>query len=220
MMRFFRKPKPVSSMRASLPRSEVIRRSRIAILDDEMPEVLPDLKNHGLSVDHISSTDDPNFGRLSEAFYDLLLLDYGGIGARFGQDEGLDVLRYLKRVNPSLRILAFTARTFDASKADFFRLCDGVVKKDAGIREALEQIEFNLCQIMTPAYQFSALTQTLGLTEEQQDELEEIVSKAVKKPLLQPKAIAAAKRFGKAGSEKLLEALVTKIVELGVAAAI
>jgi CheY-like chemotaxis protein len=205
-------------MRASLPRPEVIRRSRIAILDDETPEVLGDLKNHGLSIDYFNSTDDPNFSRLSEAFYDLLLLDYAGIGARFGQDEGLDVLRYLKRVNPSLRVLAFTARTFDASKADFFRLCDGVVKKDAGIRESLEQIEFNLGQIMTPAYQFSALTQTLGLTEEQQAELEEIVSKAVKKPMLQSKAVAAAKRLGKAGSEKLLEALVTKIVELGVAA--
>lgn len=205
-------------MQASLPRSEVIRRSRTAILDDETPEVLPDLRSHGLSIDYFSSTDEPNFNRLSEAFYDLLLLDYGGIGARFGPDEGLDVLRYLKRVNPSLRILAFTARTFDASKADFFRLCDGVIKKDAGIREALEQIEFNLCQIMTPAHQFNALSRTLGLDDGQREELEAVISKAVKKPALQGQAIAAAKRLGNAGSEKLLEALVTKIIELGVAA--
>jgi len=108
-----------------------------------------------------------SFHNLVDAFYDLLLLDYGGIGPRFGNDEGLDVLRYLKRVNPSLRILAFTARTFDASKADFFRICDGVVKKDAGIRETLEQIELHLSEVLTPAYQFSALAQAIGVTSEQ-----------------------------------------------------
>ena len=155
---WFRKAVSVADMKEALPRAEILRRGRIAVLDDETPEMLTDLRNHGLSINHVRSTDDAQFQALADGVYDLLLLDYGGVGPRFGVDEGLDVLRYLKRVNPALRILAFTARTFDLSKADFFRLCDGVVKKDAGIRETLEELEVHLPEVLTPAYQLSALS--------------------------------------------------------------
>jgi CheY-like chemotaxis protein len=200
----------------ALPRAEILRRGRIAVLDDETPEMLQDLRDHGLSVSHLASTEDPQFQSVADGFYDLLLLDYGGIGPRFGHDEGLDVLRYLKRVNPSLRILAFTARTFDASKADFFRICDGVVKKDAGIRETLEQIEFHLSEVLTPAYQFNALVRALGISAEQKQELEKALSGAIGGDGNRDKVIATAKKFGKGASEKVLEAVITKAIELGV----
>src|SRR5438045_126277 len=104
-MDFFRKKPLIGTMNRALPRSEVLRRGRIAILDDEEPEMLQDLLKQGLSVTHLSSTEEPQFHALVDGAYDLLLLDYGGIGLRFGQDQGLDVLRHLKRINPSLRIL-------------------------------------------------------------------------------------------------------------------
>jgi hypothetical protein len=42
----------IAAMSEALPRQEVLRRGRIAILDDEIPEMLPDLSGHGLSVTH------------------------------------------------------------------------------------------------------------------------------------------------------------------------
>jgi len=215
-MQFFRKKSSIGAMNKALPRSEVLRRGRIAILDDEGPEMLQDLLKQGLAVTHLSSTEDPQFHALAEGAYDLLLLDYGGIGLRFGQDQGLDVLKHLKRINPSLRILAFTARTFDASKADFFRLCDGVIKKDAGIRETLEQVEIHLSEVLTPAYQLEALAKAVGATETEKAELEKILSKAVDGRDGKA-ATAAVKRYAKSCSEKVVEALVMKAIELGVA---
>lgn len=203
-------------MNKPFPRSEIIRRGRLAILDDEEPEMLQDLRKQGLSVSHLPSTDDPQFHALMEGSYDLLLLDYGGIGLRFGQDQGLDVLRHLKRINPSLRILAFTARTFDASKADFFRLCDGVIKKDAGIRETLEQIELHLSDVLTPAYQLDALADAVGATEEQKMKLEKTLSRALDGKDSKA-ATLLAKRLAKGCSEKVVEAIVMKAIELGVA---
>jgi DNA-binding NarL/FixJ family response regulator len=217
-MAWFSKRQAISAMTAVLPRAEILRRGRIAVLDDEPPEMLQDLRDQGLSVDHLASTADPRFNRLAEAFYDLLLLDYGGIGGKFGEDEGLDVLKYLKRVNPGFRVVAFTARTFDASKGDFFRLCDGIIKKDAGIRETLEQVEFHLGTVLTPAHQFQALTSALGATADQQAQLEKLLSRAIAGGTGRDKVIAAAKKFGLAGSEKLLETLVTKAIELGAVA--
>ena len=72
-------------MKGSLPRTELLRRGRIAVLDDEAPEMLKDLRDRGLTIGHLTSTGDPQFQDLANGFYDLLLLDYGGIGRRFGQ---------------------------------------------------------------------------------------------------------------------------------------
>lgn len=162
-------------------RSELLRRGRIALLDDAAPEMLADLQRHGLAIDHLPSTDDPRFGKLEEGFYDLLLLDYGGVGARFGPDEGLDVLRHLSRVSPALRILAFTSLTFDASKADFFRNVSEVVRKDAGIASTLETIERHLGQVLTPAFQFESLIKVLDLqpVDARVRKVEKLIAKSV-----------------------------------------
>ncbi|NOK07688.1 hypothetical protein [Corallococcus exercitus] len=164
MLKWFSGKKPsLEQMTAELPRAEVLRRGRVVILDDEAPEMIADIRRQGVAVDHWTSTADPSFGRLESGFYDILLLDYGGIGRNFGQDEGLDVLRHLKRVNPALKILAFSSRTFDASKSDFFRLSDGVIRKDAGIREMMEQLETHLARALTPATYHKAICTTLGI---------------------------------------------------------
>ena len=215
---WFSNTKPtVEQMTDALPRAEVLRWARVAVLDDEAPEMLQDLQGQGLAITHVRSTEDPQFQSVADGGYDLLLLDYGGIGPRFGPDEGLDVLRYLKRVNPALRILAFTGRTFDASKADFFRLCDGVVKKDAGIRETMELLESHLSEVLTPYYQFESLTSALGLNVEQRRELEKTLSKAIRENSGKDRAISVVRRFAKRGSAKVFEALVIKAIELGVA---
>jgi DNA-binding response OmpR family regulator len=217
-MWFTSKRTSIERLTEPLPRAEVLRRARVAVLDDETPEMLQDLRAQGLAITHVRSTEDQQFQAVADGTYDLLLLDYGGIGPRFGPDEGLDVLRYLKRVNPGLRILAFTGRTFDASKADFFRLCDAVVKKDAGIRETLELLESHLSEVLTSNYQFVTLCNVLGLTADQRDQLEKELSKAVSENSNRDRSLNLARRFAKAGSGKVIEALVTKAIEFGIAA--
>jgi DNA-binding NarL/FixJ family response regulator len=214
----FHKTLPLEAMTRTLPREEILKRGRIAILDDDPPEILPDLREHGLSVDHIPATSDQRFVRLEQGFYDVLLLDFGGIGARFGPDDGLDVLRHLKRVVPGLKILAFTARTFDSSKADFFRLCDGVIKKDAGIRHTLERLELELAEILTPAYQWHALQKTIpsSVTSRTRDDVQWELSQAIRKPGKRGVAIARVSKILSTGWEKAVEAVAVKLIEIGI----
>jgi DNA-binding response OmpR family regulator len=211
----FPKRQRLTEMSSPLDRVELLRRGRIAILDDESPEMLEDLRKQGLSVDHIPSTEHPNFHRLETAFYDVLLLDYGGIGARFG-DEGIDVLRHLKRVNPSLRIVAFSARTFDASKSDFFRLCDDVVRKDSGIRELLEEIEEHLRAALTPAAAWNATCSVLQIQPDSRTgrRIEKLVLELPTKPRAWPKLKAVIASSAVTGFGKIGEALVQKTAEL------
>lgn len=183
-MGWFTKDPSFASLTRPPTRDELVRKARVALLDDDTPEVLEDLRASGFAVDHIKNVSDRQFGVLESGLYHLLLLDFGGIGTRVGADEGLDVLKHLRRVSPSLRIVAFTGRTFDASKADFFRKCDQVLKKDAGIRETLEAVEAELAIALTPAHQWKSLLTILGLSPDDPGatSLEKALHKAARRP--------------------------------------
>jgi enoyl-CoA hydratase/carnithine racemase len=184
------------------------------LLDDDTPEVLTDLKAAGFAIEHIRNVSEKSFSLIETGLYDLLLLDYGGIGHRMGADEGLDVLRHLRRVSPALRIVAFTGRTFDASKADFFRMCDHVLKKDAGIRETTEAIERELAIALTPAHQWKALLLLLGIAPGSSDALalEKAAHRAARSSRLMRFGGAATKLGVDAAAAKLLEYLASAVI--------
>lgn len=217
MFNFFSKRKPsLEQLSVELPRAEVLRRGRVVLLDDEVPEMIADIRQQGVAIDHWTSTTDPSFGRLESGFYDVLLLDYGGIGKNFGQDEGLDVLRHLKRVNPALKILAFSSRTFDASKSDFFRLSDGVIRKDAGIREMMEQLETHLSRALTPVTYYRAICSTLGL--EQDSEAAKRIGRLILQTAQHPKKngplLEALRTIAGTAGTSTIEAFAGKAVDL------
>jgi CheY-like chemotaxis protein len=216
MFGFKRTPK-LHDMKQRLPRMEIVKRARIAILDDETPEMLQDLRDQGFAVDHLVSASDPKFHLLADGLYDLLLLDFGGIGGSFGDDDGLDVLRFLKRVNPALRIIAFTGRTFDSSRADFFRKCDSVLKKDAGIRETMEEVEAHLADLLTPGQQVTALRRVLGdsVTDRDFEKLEKLLARGAVKPHERSKVTEkVVEMVGETGT-KIAVAIGEKAMELG-----
>ncbi|MGA7700180.1 MAG: response regulator [Thermoguttaceae bacterium] len=137
---FFRK-KQIDSLSVKMPREELVRRSRILIIDDERPDLMDDLKAAHFSVDHETDIVAEKIDLIEKSLYDLVLLDFGDVGAAFGQDQGLSLLKHIKRVNPAIVILSYTSKALETRHADFYRQTDGVLAKDAGIQESLEKIE-------------------------------------------------------------------------------
>ncbi len=133
--------KQIDGIKVTLPRDELLRRSRILVVDDERPEIIEDLKSARFSVDYCADIDRSNLDLIERRLYDLILLDFGNVGAAFGNDQGLSLLRHIKRVNPATVVLAYTSKALGTEHAEFFRLADGVLAKDAGISESLERIE-------------------------------------------------------------------------------
>lgn len=139
-MIFFKK-KTISGVTVKLPREELLRRSRILVIDDERPDLIDDLKAARFSVDYEPDIVKTNLDLLEKQIYDLILLDFGGVGKEFGDDEGLSLLKHIKRINPAVIVLAYTSKALTTQHSDFYRLSDGVLAKDAGIQESLEKIE-------------------------------------------------------------------------------
>lgn len=142
---FFSK-KRLDSLNIKMPRDELVRRSRILIIDDERPDLIDDLKGAHFSVDHVEDVDNSNMELIERSLYDLVLLDFGDVGGAFGQDQGMSLLKHIKRVNPAIIVFSYTSKALETQHADFYRQADGVLAKDAGIQESLEKIEDGLRQ--------------------------------------------------------------------------
>jgi CheY-like chemotaxis protein len=143
-MAWFRGKKSIASVNSKLPREELLRISRILVVDDEEPELIKDLRNAHFAVDYLPDITSANMDHIDRPIYDLILLDFGNVGKSFGADEGLSLLRHIKRVNPSIVVLSYTSKALKSQHADFFRLTDGTLAKDAGIQESMQRIEEGL----------------------------------------------------------------------------
>jgi DNA-binding response OmpR family regulator len=128
-------------MATPIPREQLIKNSRIVIIDDEEPPLKQDLMNRGFAVNWCSDINDSLQQQIESGIYDLIILDFAGVGATMGSEEGLAILRHVRRVSPGVIVLAYTSKSLDSSKADFYRLTDGVLSKDCGIGESQEKIE-------------------------------------------------------------------------------
>ena len=135
----------IAKCNPQLTRDDLIHRCRILIIDDQRPALIDDLTRAGFSVDYDSLGEDMT--NVEKHLYDLILLDFGGVGERYGRDQGLALLRHIKRVNPSQFVLAYTSKSLPPHQSsDFYRLTDGTISKDAGIQESFEKIEESLKQ--------------------------------------------------------------------------
>jgi CheY-like chemotaxis protein len=133
------------------------------IIDDEEPQLRQDLEGLGFAITWAKDIDQKLQQQIESGIFDLILLDFAGVGASMGPDQGLDILRHVKRVCPAVIVLAYTSKSLDSSKADFYIIADGVLPKDAGIKESLEKVEEALRKAMSPANLWKALLAKLDI---------------------------------------------------------
>src|SRR5438445_13493699 len=99
-MFFLKKKKKLSDLDISFSLADIRQRSRILLVDDERPVLIDHLQANHYSIDYEPDLKPEQTHRVNENYYDLIILDFGDIGKGFGPNEGLDILRFLKRCYP------------------------------------------------------------------------------------------------------------------------
>jgi hypothetical protein len=132
-------------------------------IDDEKPLLIEELKKESFAVDHDQTGDDLH--KVEAQLYDILILDYYGVGQRFGAGQGLDILKYVRRVSPRTRIIAYTSKSLSASESEFFRQSNAVLPKDLGLGDSLTLIESELRRAFEKENLFEALLSKLNVTD-------------------------------------------------------
>lgn len=213
--------KTIDSLNTPLSRDELLRRSRVLVIDDQRPDIIDDLKKAHFAVDYEADIDASKIDLIDKQIYDLILLDFGNVGKAFGPDEGLDLLRHIKRVNPAMIVLTYTSKALKSEQAEFYRLSDGVLAKDAGISESLEKIEDGLRKAHSIGNIWAGLLKVAkiqpGSSEDQawQDLLVRGLNKESKMKQLKDTVKDA---LGSEEAKKVGIILLTKVIELSVKA--
>ncbi|GAB2830064.1 hypothetical protein GCM10027276_35970 [Comamonas piscis] len=153
---------PLSTFDAALPREELIRNGRIAIIDDEEPLLIEHIKRAQFSIDHDKTGED--LRNYEAQLYDVAVVDYYGVGQHLGPGQGLDLLKHIRRVSPRTRLIAYTSRSLNASESEFFRLSHAVLPKDMGLGDSMNLIEDQLRKSLSKEHLFEAILSKLSLT--------------------------------------------------------
>lgn len=135
------------------------------MIDDEEPELLEDLRSYGFAIDYAPDAGPEVLKKIEQRLYDLLLLDFGDVGTEFGGEQGLSVLRHIKRVSPATITFAYTSKALESQHADFYRLSDGVLAKDAGIQDSMDKIEEGLKVAHSLGNVWTGLLHVVGVKE-------------------------------------------------------
>lgn len=210
--RFFGKP-DLSKLKPDLNRDELIQRCRILVIDDQRPKLIDDLTKSGFAVEYDAKGDD--LKNVEKGLYDLILLDFGGVGEVYGKDQGLSLLRHIKRVNPVQFILAYTSKNLTPEQSEFYRLTDGTLFKDAGIQESFAKIEDSLRDSLDVERLWKA---TLALTPvELRSTLEKALMKSIDKKSRDPmkQALSA---IGSKFKDKIADKSIEKVLDLALEA--
>lgn len=150
-----------------ISRDDLIKKSRILIIDDDGTIMLKDfLQQQGFSVDHDKLGND--LGKYTSGLYDLIILDYHGVGNELGGRHGLDLMRFLNKNLVSTRVLAYTSRSLSAAESDFFKMAHAVLQKDLGLADSMEIIEDQLRTTFDKNYIFENIAKELGIKDEAQ----------------------------------------------------
>jgi len=215
--------KNIDELTLKLPREELVRRSRILVVDDEKPDLIEDLVNLGFAVNFLEDITTENASKIESAIYDLILLDFGNVGKTFGDNEGLDLLRHIKRVAPSIVVLTYTSKALGTEHAEFYRQADGTLAKDAGIGDSVKKIEEALERAHSISHVWSSLLKSLNIAQHSPEDIKlqdmyvRGLAKKAKLDAWQDKSLAFVKEQLAKESCKLI---VAKLIELGMKAAI
>jgi DNA-binding NtrC family response regulator len=144
---------------ADLPKpsmEDVRKRVRILVIDDDensFPLAL--LRNEGYAIDHWPKVQ--SLKPLEEGFYDIIVLDIGGVAKEFSAEDGLGILEHIKERNPSQVVVAFSGLSFDLGKKKFWQLTDDMLAKPADATKCKRVLDNLIEHRLSPQAYWSAI---------------------------------------------------------------
>ncbi len=158
----FHKP-TLSDFDTPMERERLIASCRILFVDDDHPILLDELGSARFAVDHDQTGNDTR--KIDSQIYDVAVLDYHGVGQRLGANQGLALLKHIRRVSPRTRVIAYTSRSLSAAESEFFTNSHAVLPKDWGIADSLALIEVEARKALSKEHLFQSLIDQLNVSD-------------------------------------------------------
>jgi len=149
----------LNRLRMTTEFSELKKRTRIVVIDDEESFPISLFQDEGYSIDKWQTVKD--FNKLENGFYDIIVLDIKGVAQHISEDDGLGVLENLKKRNPAQIIISYSQHSYDLNKIKFFQLADENIAKPSDYLKIKSIIDNLIDSQFKPERYINALHQIL-----------------------------------------------------------
>lgn len=167
--------------------NDLKKRIKIVVIDDNKDSFPVDtMQDFGFTIEYWSIINSKKFKRLENNEFDIIVLDIEGVvdTVELGEKDGLDILKILKNKNKKQIIIAFSGKTYDVSKGEFWKLANGFLKKPINAldtKETLEDIIIENYSINNLIEQMQKLIKKEVENNNDISSLENIIVKSIKK---------------------------------------
>jgi CheY-like chemotaxis protein len=145
------------------------RRARVLVIDDDSFAYLELFRRDDYTLEKWDDIDD--LPKLEAGHYDIILLDIQGVGTQQSQEQGLGVLRHLKRVSPAQIVVAYSNADYSLKYRDFFDLADATLDKRADYVDFKEVIDEQIARRFSLDHYIERAMAVVGASESDSSEL-------------------------------------------------
>lgn len=179
----FKSKNRIARIQPNLDSRAIVQRVRVVVIDDS-PSDFPveQLRGQGFSIDIWQDVE--RLELLDSGFYDIIILDIGGVGRDLDpQDEGAGLLRHIKQTNPAQVVVAYSGQSHESTRIPFFNLADQYLPKPASVLDWTETLTDLIQTRVTPIHYWDSLKSILLANEVPRSrisKLESAICKAAK----------------------------------------
>jgi len=156
---------------------EIRKRSRILVIDDQDFTYLPLFKKDNYAVDKWDDVLD--LQKLESGYYDVILLDIQGVGKSHSPEQGLGVLKHLKKVNPAQLVIAFSNADWSLKYREFFTLADASLAKNEDYFQFKQTLDRLLTQRFSLHFYVDRICRLAGTSPSDDPKLRKLAEAAI-----------------------------------------
>jgi len=152
---WFRRPKW-----PDIPFDEIKKRARLLVIDDdEFPyQIL--FERDGYTLEKWPDVTD--LSKLESGFFDILLLDLQGVGRQQSSEQGLGILRHLRKATPAQIIIAYSSADWPLKYQEFFEQADAVLGKSSDYVDFKRKVDQLLEQRFSIGFYLGRIQKLVG----------------------------------------------------------
>jgi hypothetical protein len=160
-----------------IPFEDIKKRARLLVIDDSEFPYEELFKRDGYTIEKWPDVLD--LPKLESGAYDIILLDLQGVGRQQSAEQGLGVLRHVRRVAPSQVIIAYSSADWPLKYQEFFRLADEVLAKSSDYVDFKRTVDRLLEQRFSLGFYMSRIRTLLVNQVDDNERLDRIVEKSI-----------------------------------------
>lgn len=160
-----------------VPLTEIRKRARLLVIDDAEFAYQSLFERDGYTIEKWPDVID--LPKLEAGFYDLILLDLQGVGREQSTEQGLGILRHLRRTVPAQITIAYSSADWSLKYQEFFDLADAVLAKGADYVDFKSTVDKLLQQRFSLGFYITRVQELVGQTVNEPERLDSLVRGAV-----------------------------------------